>query len=129
MFDFTVDPDITKAKTIHSDFYTKPEVLELCKEKIFASSWQFIGSNELVKKTEDVYPFTLLPGYLDEPLMLTRDKDEKLHLLSNVCTHRGNILEEKPCNVPKLRCRYHGRTFSLDGKFRSMPEFKEVENF
>jgi choline monooxygenase len=28
-----------------------------------------------------------------------------------------------------LRCRYHGRRFSLDGTFHSMPEFDGVEDF
>jgi choline monooxygenase len=28
-----------------------------------------------------------------------------------------------------IRCKYHGRRFQLDGKFQSMPEFKEVANF
>ena len=129
MFDFTVDADITRAKTIHTDFYNNPEVFELCREKIFSHSWQFIGSTDLVKHPEDVYPFTLLQDYLNEPLALIRDKNHQLHLLSNVCTHRGNIIVEKKCSLPKLRCRYHGRNFSLDGKFLSMPEFKEVKNF
>jgi len=128
MTNFNVDKNISTAKTIHSDFYTSKEVFELCKEKIFASSWQFIGNTELVKEG-NVAPFTLLPNYLDEPLALTKDKDEKLHLLSNVCTHRGSIVAKNNCSVPKLRCPYHGRTFGLDGKFISMPEFKEVENF
>ena len=35
----------------------------------------------------------------------------------------------EPCKLNQLRCKYHGRLFSLDGKFISMPEFKEVENF
>jgi len=129
MRDFYVDPDIAKAKTIHTDFYTNPEVFEFCKQKIFSPSWQFIGSESLVQQTEDVFPFTLLENYIDEPLALTKDKSGQLHLISNVCTHRGNIVAEKKCNVPRLRCRYHGRIFSLDGKFISMPEFKEVENF
>ena len=46
-----------------------------------------------------------------------------------MCTHRGNIIVDKPCQLSHLRCRYHGRTFQLNGKFNSMPEFKEVENF
>jgi len=50
-------------------------------------------------------------------------------LLSNVCTHRGNIVADKPCNASHLRCKYHGRQFQLDGKFQSMPEFKEVQQF
>ena len=33
------------------------------------------------------------------------------------------------CKALNLRCKYHGRLFQLDGKFKSMPEFKEVKNF
>src|SRR6201996_8917376 len=126
---FSVDADIAKAQTLHTDFYMSNEVFEQCREKIFASSWQFIGNNELVKELGDVYPFTLLPDYLNEPLLLTKDKSGELHLLSNVCTHRGNIVAEKACKQANLRCRYHGRLFNLDGKFVSMPEFKEVADF
>ncbi len=126
---FFVDPNIARAKTLDADFYTSEEVFKRCKEKIFAPSWQFIGNDELVNDAGDVCPFTLLPGYLDEPLLLTKNKTGKLNLLSNVCTHRGNIVAEKACKLSNLRCRYHGRLFNLDGKFVSMPEFKEVENF
>jgi choline monooxygenase len=129
MSDYFVDPDIAKAKTINADFYTSPEAFEQCKEKVFAPSWQFIGHENLVKENGDVYPFTLLENYLDEPLLLTKDKTGGLNLLSNVCTHRGNIITDKACKLNNLRCRYHGRMFNLDGHFVSMPEFKEVENF
>ena len=126
---FSVDPDISVAKTIDTDIYNRTEVFDQFREKIFAPSWQFIGSEELVKEAGEVCPFTLLPDYLDEPLVLTRDKMSELNLLSNVCTHRGNIIAEKPCKQANLRCRYHGRLFHLDGKFASMPEFKQVKNF
>jgi len=129
MSNFFVDPDIAKAKTIDADFYTSPDVFEACKEKIFAATWQFIGDSDLVKENGDTYPFTLLENYLDEPLLLTRDKAGQINLLSNVCTHRGNLVVDKPCKLNKLRCRYHGRMFGLDGHFVSMPEFKEVEDF
>jgi choline monooxygenase len=129
MPDFFVDPNIAIAKTIDSSFYTSTEVFELCKEKIFAPSWQFIGQEDLVKGNGDVYPFTLLPGYLDEPLLLTKDNSGSVSLLSNVCTHRGNLVVDNACKVNSLKCRYHGRRFELDGKFLSMPEFKEVEDF
>src|SRR5688572_11485655 len=114
MQNFTVDPDIAKAKTIHTDFYTNQEVFELCKERIFAPSWQFVGSTELVSQPEAVYPFILLEGCLDQPLALTRDKSGQVHIISNVCTHRGNLVTYKPCKISHLRCKYHGRTFALD---------------
>ncbi|MBD0332851.1 MAG: Rieske 2Fe-2S domain-containing protein, partial [Chitinophagaceae bacterium] len=57
------------------------------------------------------------------------DNSEIIHCLCNVCTHRGNIIIDQPCKTTNLRCRYHGRLFRLDGKFISMPEFREVKNF
>ncbi len=125
-----IDPNIAKATTLATDFYTTNEYFESAKEKIFAPSWQFIGSKEMVKFSGDVQPFTLLEGYVNEPLLLTHDKNGAIHCLSNVCTHRGNLVAYKACSRANLlRCKYHGRIFDLDGKFISMPEFKEVENF
>ena len=87
-----IEPDIRKAKTLHKDFYIQADYYEAAKEKIFAKSWQFISHHENVSKQGDVVPFILLKNYLDEPLILTCDKDNELHCLSNVCTHRGNLL-------------------------------------
>src|ERR1043166_3887305 len=129
MPDFFIDPDIARAKTIATDFYTRQKFYDEAKEKIFASSWQFIGDGDTVKEPGDALPFTLLENYLDEPLVLTRDKLNEIHCLSNVCTHRGNLVVYERCKLKQLKCRYHGRLFSLDGKFISMPEFREVENF
>lgn len=126
---FDVDPNIARAKTIHSDFYLKPDYFEQSREKIFAQSWQFVGDTDQVKEPGWVTPVNLLERYLDEPIVLSRDQEGKIHCLSNVCTHRGNLLVEKACKLHDIRCKYHGRRFHLDGKFLSMPEFKEVENF
>ncbi len=126
---FSVDPDISIANTLSKDFYCSETIFQLSKEKIFCPSWQFIGHSGQVPKTGNIYPFTLLEQFLDEPLLLTRDKENTLHCISNVCTHRGNIIADHPCSVTNLRCRYHGRLFHLNGQFMSMPEFKEVKNF
>lgn len=129
MHRFFVDPDISVARTLDTSFYHDETVFEACREKLFATSWQFIGTKELASGPGALYPFTLLEKYLDEPLLLSRDKEDKLRLLSNVCTHRGNILVDKACRQSNIRCRYHGRQFGLDGKFMTMPEFREVKDF
>ena len=129
MSKFSVKKNIAKARTISTDIYTSAEAYEKFKEQIFACSWQFIGNTDLVKEKGTCHPFILLEGYLNEPLLLTKAEDEKIHCLSNVCTHRGNLLIYEPCKTKNLRCKYHGRLFNLVGKFKSMPEFKEVENF
>ena len=124
---FAIDPDIARARTLDTAFYTDPEIFALAKEKLFVPSWQFIGDSSLAPGS--ALPFTLLPGFLDEPLVTVRDAGGAVRVMSNVCTHRGNIVVNEPCKVTHLRCRYHGRIFDLDGRFRSMPEFKEVVDF
>lgn len=124
-----IETDIRKAKTLHTDFYTDIDHYEASKEKIFASSWQFVSNRENIDKQGDIFPFTLLEKYLDEPLLLTLDKENRLHCLSNVCTHRGNLLAYTACNVHQLTCKYHGRSFDLAGNFVNMPAFQTAENF
>lgn len=126
---FDIHPDIAKAKTLPTEFYLNPDYFELSKEKIFSSSWQFVGDTDQVKEPGWTTPVVVLEDYLKEPLLITHTDDRKIHCLSNVCTHRGNLLVEKSCKLKDIRCKYHGRRFALDGRFMSMPEFKEVENF
>lgn len=123
--EFDIDPDIRKAKTIPSDFYTDGRYFELSREKIFARAWHLLGhTTEFGRLT----PKVLLPGMIEEPVLVTQC-DDGFRCISNVCTHRGKILVEERCEADLIRCGYHGRRFSLEGKFLSMPEFEGVENF
>jgi len=129
MAELHVDPRIEHASTLPSTFYKNPEWFERSKDAIFARSWQWIGHQDQVKVPGAVAPFTLLECCLDEPLLLTRDTQDAVHLLSNVCTHRGMTVCEGMGNERFLRCRYHGRRFGLDGAFQHMPEFEKVVGF
>jgi choline monooxygenase len=126
---FEIDPDITRAATPPSRLYSDPEVYRRVLERVFARTWQWVGDRTAVKIPGQVQPVTLLEGSLDEPLLLTRDIKDQVHCLSNVCTHRGNLVAESPGSEPFLRCRYHGRRFGLDGRFLSMPEFERAVGF
>ncbi|HEX8734920.1 MAG TPA: aromatic ring-hydroxylating dioxygenase subunit alpha [Pyrinomonadaceae bacterium] len=122
---FDINPDIRRAETLSSDFYTDERYFDESKEKIFARSWQLVG---MADEINNLKPHTLLENFLDEPLLISRT-ESGFHCLSNVCTHRGKILIERDCRANLIRCGYHGRRFALDGKFLSMPEFETVENF
>ena len=126
---FKINPDITKAETLPATFYKDPVVFETIKEKVFLNSWQWIGDKNLVSKQQSVYPFVLLDGFLTEPLLLTKDKEGMINCLTNVCTHRGNLVALESGHSKKLTCSYHGRRFNLQGKFEFMPEFNDAENF
>ncbi|MBX7240153.1 MAG: Rieske 2Fe-2S domain-containing protein [Bacteroidia bacterium] len=125
---FTVDPDIRTAKTLDTSFYTNPVYFELAREAIFAIAWQWAGDTEWIKEGKNIQPFTFLPGYMNEPLVLTQDAGG-IHCLSNVCTHRGNLIATETCKAKSLICKYHGRRFSLSGSFMSMPQFHNTLNF
>ena len=124
-----IDPDISKAKTPPGSFYTDPDVFDLQMETIFSKSWNGLFPIDELDPTHNVYPFFLLGDALNEPLVITKDETGSSHCLSNVCTHRASLVVTSAGNSKLLSCPYHGRCFSLTGKFRSMPEFEDVEGF
>ena len=126
---FPIDPNISRAETLPTDFYTNPSYWEPSKQQIFARTWQWVGDTSLIGQPEHIYPFTLLEKMLDEPLVLTRDSEDEIRCLSNVCTHRGFILTQHPGKMKQMVCGYHGRRFALDGTMKHMPEFDGAENF
>jgi len=126
---FSIDPDITRATTLDTSFYTEEAHFRRARERVFARSWQWLGPCGEVAQPGSVAPRELLPGLLNEPLMLSRDEAGELRCLSNVCTHRGNILIHQACALKEIRCGYHARRFKLTGKMISMPEFSEACDF
>ena len=119
-----IDADIRKARTLPSRFYTEPSDFERLKS-VF-DSWQFAAhTSEL--KTNTMLPLDHLEAISGESLLLLREQETRC--LSNVCTHRGMRLALEPCSKKTLQCRYHGRTFNLNGTLRHMPEFEQVIGF
>ena len=126
---YNIDPDISKAETLPSSFYKDVSVFEEIKSKIFLNSWQWIGDSDLVPEKDSVYPLFLLQDYLSEPIVITRSDDDNINCMTNVCTHRGNIMVLEPGKMKKLICMYHGRRFDNKGKYEYMPEFQDAKNY
>ncbi len=126
---YSIDPDIAVAATLESRFYGDADAYAACRERVFARSWQWLGDLADVAQPRSLSPRDLLPGLLDEPLLLARDEAGELRCLSNVCTHRGNLLVRAPCTAKEIRCGYHSRRFDLAGRMTFMPEFREARNF
>ncbi|CAI8350334.1 MAG: 2-halobenzoate 1,2-dioxygenase large subunit [Flavobacterium sp. SCGC AAA160-P02] len=126
---FKIDSDITKAETLPASFYKDPLVFDAIKEKVFLNSWQWVGDENQIRKPQSVHPFILLDGFLTEPMVLTKDRENTINCLTNVCTHRGNIIALDSGKSKKLICSYHGRRFNLEGSLEFMPEFNDAKNF
>lgn len=127
--DYATDPDITVARTLPGSFYSDAAAFDRMRSRIFARTWQWIGTLDDLAEPESLAPRTLLPRCLDEPLLLSRDADGRLRCMSNVCTHRGNILVGAACRAKQIRCGYHSRRFDLAGRMTFMPEFRDAQGF
>ena len=120
-----IDPDIRKAKTLPSSYYTESEKFSEIRLR-FRKYWHFAAHiNQLIENS--AIELKHFESLIDEPMMVTNNGE--IRCISNVCTHRGMLVVDGRCSNKNLQCPYHGRTFSLDGSMRAMPEFEEVENF
>lgn len=129
-----IDPDITRAETLPGSYYTDPVIYAEQVATLLPDSWQCLplalGS---YPTAHNLLPFTLLPGSLNEPLLLLQNQaGEDWRCFSNVCTHRGAVLIDKPGQSRRcqtLICPYHGRSFSRQGQMLGMPAFEQAQDF
>ncbi|RLD22843.1 MAG: aromatic ring-hydroxylating dioxygenase subunit alpha [Bacteroidetes bacterium] len=126
---YKVNEDIRKATTLPASFYRDKTTFYKATDRLLSSSWQLIGDDDLFAENINSVPFIFYNKILNEPLLLIKQNDGAVQCLSNVCTHRGNLLIDKPGKHNKLLCGYHGRRFGLDGNFEQMPEFEKAEDF
>ena len=87
-----VNKKIEKSSTIDSKFYTSDFVFFESK-KIFENTWQFV-THESNLAEKNAFPFSYLDKFIDEPLVIIKNNDS-VNCFSNVCTHRGHIINEK----------------------------------
>jgi choline monooxygenase len=119
-----IDEDIRKARTLPSAWYTEMEHFKRL-QSVF-SGWQFtVHQSEF--GGNNVLPIEHYEAITGESVVLIKGEETACH--SNVCTHRGMRVALQACTAKTLQCRYHGRTFNLDGTLRHMPEFAEAIGF
>jgi choline monooxygenase len=124
-----IHPDIRGAQTLPASFYRDPEIFRSLKEAVFRNAWHYTCGRDQLNDTTNAIPLTLLPGFLDEPVIMAKTRDGQIRCLSNVCTHRGNLLVTERRQLSRIRCNYHGRCFDMDGVCRSHPGFDAFEDF
>jgi choline monooxygenase len=122
---WTFEPNLARATTLPSRWYTDPAVLEAEQRAIFARTWQLAGRSEQVAEPGGYFTAQVA----GEPLLVVRGSDRELRALSNVCRHRAGPIARGEGKRPVLQCGYHGWTYALDGRLLTTPEFDGVENF
>src|SRR5262249_18461505 len=92
-------------------------------EKIFGRAWLMIGHESLVPRVNDFFH-----TYMGEdPVILTRDGQGRLHALLNMCRHRGNrVVRCDDGNAKHFMCTYHAWTYDNDGTLEPVPGTSEA---
>ena len=123
--DYTPAADLSYAATMPARWYTDPAFLPLEAARIFYRTWQPVGRLEDVARVGDFFACEVL----DQPLVITRNREGQLRAFYNVCPHRAAIVAEGRGNRKSLQCKYHGWTYDLNGKLLRAPEFEGVKNW
>ena len=122
---FSFEPDLARASTLPSWYYSDPRILRLETETVFARTWQLVGHAAELQQPGDYITAVVA----EEPVLVIRGEDGTLRAMSNVCRHRAGPVAAG-CGTRKvLQCQYHGWTYGLDGTLRGMPEFEGVQMF
>jgi phenylpropionate dioxygenase-like ring-hydroxylating dioxygenase large terminal subunit len=124
------DP-IRTAQILPAEAYVSEEFWEFEKWAIFSRQWLFVGHVNQVPNPRDYLSRTIL----GEPILVTRDNDGKVHVLSGICQHRGHPiaggLKAQPIgagcqNARTLVCPYHNWTYQMDGTLMWAPEMEQT---
>ena len=113
-----VKKTISKAHGLPNECYTNKEYTLIERKKLFEDKWTVIGTASSLPKSGDVKPFDLL----GLPLLIIRNKKNKIKVFHNVCSHRGVKLVDKPGNIRNvIRCPYHSWSYTADGELVATP--------
>ena len=109
---------INEANGLPNECYLNDEYFKIEREKVFFDNWIVVGVSSSVPEIGDAKPFDLM----GVPLLILRDKNNKIRVFHNVCSHRGMILLNKECKLKNtIRCPYHSWSYNFDGELIATP--------
>ncbi len=96
--------------------YFSEELLDLERDRIFRSHWQFACHVNDVADPGDFCTFDIA----GERALIIRGHDGALRTFHNLCRHRGSrvVAEQRGSCRHSLVCPFHGWTYNLDGTLR-----------
>lgn len=105
--------DLARVDRVHVSMYTDPAIFKEEMEKIFYTTWVYIGHESEVPNAGD-YKTTYI-GQV--PVIMSRDNENGVQVLMNRCLHRGaTVCSREKGNSKSFVCPYHGWEYALDGR-------------
>lgn len=117
---------LVEADRVHRRCYTDQEIFDAEIAHIFEKTWIYVGHESQVKAPGDYYMMQI--G--NQPMVMVRAKDRKIHVLFNRCPHRGALLcSDRSGNTgATFKCAYHAWRFNLDGTLLKVPVMEGYDN-
>lgn len=105
---------------ISREIFVRDDIYREEQERVFSRAWLYVGHESQVRKPGDF----IVSRMGEESVILTRDRDAKLHVFLNTCTHRGmKVCRYDQGNTINFTCSYHGWSFGLDGKLTGVQDY------
>jgi phenylpropionate dioxygenase-like ring-hydroxylating dioxygenase large terminal subunit len=103
---------------VHGSVYTEPEIFDEEMRVIWHDGWVYVGHESEVPTAGD----RVLKQIGREPVIMSRNDDGCVYILLNRCSHRANkVCEVEREHSARIRCPYHGWTFSSSGELLAVP--------
>ena len=104
---------------VNTRAYTDSGVFANEMERVFHRSWIFVAHESELRNPGD-----FRTSYIgQQPVIVSRDMNGKIHVLGNRCVHRGSVVcRHSRGNVREFVCPYHGWTYGVDGKLTGVSE-------
>ena len=104
---------------LDSSVYTDAERFEREQQALFAKLPLVLAPSALLPETK----LAVAHDGFGLPLIISRDGGGAIHVMANVCRHRGTRLIESLDVVPAkgIACPYHAWTYGPDGTLRGLP--------
>ena len=113
-----VKKKIDKAHGLPNECYTSKEYTKIERKKLFEDKWVVIGVASSLPNEGDAKPFDLL----GLPILIVRNKNKKIKVFHNICSHRGVKLVNEAGKIKNvIRCPYHSWSYNLDGDLIATP--------
>lgn len=98
--------------------YTQGEAFQAEKQHLFARAWLPLGAAAQLEAAGD-FVSANIGGW---PLLAACGADGVVHAMMNACRHKNMlVVEAVHGHCLYFRCRFHGWTYHLDGRFRDAP--------
>ncbi len=114
----SVRTSVYKANGLPNAHYIDQAVYMEERSALLFSQWAGLAVAADVPEVGDAVPIT----FMEMPLLLVRDRENRVRVFQNTCRHRGMILVEEPKKIEgAIRCPYHSWCYSTDGRLVSTP--------